>query len=318
MDRLTHLLERRSIRRFKPEPLREGDLERILAAARRAPTDASGQLYSIMRVTDPELRRALAQLAGGQAHVAQAAEFFVPLADVHRLKRLLAHRGQEMARWPRTGLHFALVDATLAGAHLAVAAEALGYGICWIGGLLNRPREVARMLELPPGVVPVSGLVVGVPAEDPPLRPRLPEALVVHENRYHGYTPADLDAAYAAMAPASRRGDWLFVLERYFAAGGAMEDRDPAYGHLLAWQGFVADWPPTAARALEDAGLPAPSLGEALEAVLKTGWRGVLFGREGAGWRVWLERETAAERGEGRTPGEALGRAAETALASDG
>ncbi|WP_293177622.1 nitroreductase family protein [Oceanithermus sp.] len=309
MDLLHSLTQRRTVRRFKPEPLREGDLERLLEAARRAPTDASAQLYSILRVTDPELRRELARLASGQAQVTDAAEFFVPLADVHRLERLLAHRGQAMARWPRTGLHFALVDATLAGAHLAAAAEALGYGICWIGGLLNHPREVARLLELPPGVVPVSGLAVGVPDEDPPLRPRLPEALVVHEDRYRAYTPADLDAAYEAMAPASRRGDWLFVLERYFAAGGAMEDRDPDYGRLLARQGFVADWPPEAARALDEAGTPAGSLGEALEAVLGSGWRGVLFGREGEGYRVWLERETAAERGEGASPGEALARA---------
>ncbi|XOB98098.1 nitroreductase family protein [Deinococcota bacterium DY0809b] len=318
MDPLTHLLKRRSIRRFKPEPLREGDLERILAAARRAPTDASAQLYSILRVTDPRLRRELAHLAGDQAHVAEAAEFFVPLADVHRLERLLAHRGQAMARWPRTGLHFALVDATLAGAHLAVAAEALGYGICWIGGLLNRPAEAARLLELPRGVVPVSGLVVGVPAEDPAPRPRLPEALVVHENRYRAYTSADLDAAYAAMAPASRRGDWLFVLERYFARGGTMEQRDPAYGFLAARQGFVADWPPEAAEALFVRGHDAGSLGEALEALLGHGWRGVLFGKgpfeESV---VWLEHETAAERGEGKTPGEALGRAVEAALPAE-
>ncbi|WP_457628279.1 nitroreductase family protein [Oceanithermus sp.] len=309
MDPLHSLTQRRTIRRFEPEPLRAGDLERLIEAARRAPTDASAQLYSILRVTDPKLRRELARLAGGQAQVTDAAEFFVPLADVYRLERLLAHRGKEMAHWPRTGLHFALVDATLAGAQLAAAAEALGYGICWIGGLLNHPREVAQLLELPPGVVPVSGLAVGVPAEDPPLRPRLPEALVVHIDRYHPYAPADLDAAYAAMAPASRRGDWLFVLERYFAAGGAMEDRDPAYGRLLAQQGFVADWPPEAAASLEAAGLPAASLGEAFEAVLDSGWRGALFGREEEGYSVWLERETAAERGEGTSPGEALARA---------
>lgn len=318
MDPLTQMLERRSIRRFRPEPLRPGDLERILAAARRAPTDASAQLYSILRVTDPELRSKLAHLAGDQAHVVEAAEFFVPLADVYRLERLLAHRGKTMAHWPRTGLHFALVDATLAGAHLAVAAEALGYGICWIGGLLNRPDEAARLLELPRGVVPVSGLVVGVPAEDPEPRPRLPETLVVHENRYRAYTPADLDAAYAAMAPASRRGDWLFVLERYFARGGAMEQRDLPYGLLIARQGFVADWPPEAAEALFVRGHEAGSLGEALEALLAHGWRGVLFGqgpfKESV---VWLERETAAERGEGKTPGEALGRALEAALPAE-
>ncbi|HHO58494.1 MAG TPA: NADPH-dependent oxidoreductase, partial [Oceanithermus profundus] len=183
---------------------------------------------------------------------------------------------------------------------------------------LNRPAEVARLLGLPRGVVPVSGLVVGVPDEKPPLRPRLPEALVLHENRYRAYTPADLDAAYEAMAPASRRGDWLFVLERYFARGGTMEQRDPAYGFLAARQGFAADWPPEAAEALFVRGLDAGDLGEAIEQLLAGGWRGVLFGRGPFGEStVWLEKETAAERGEGKTPGEALGRAVEAALPAE-
>ncbi|WP_457638459.1 nitroreductase family protein [Oceanithermus sp.] len=306
MDQIRNLLERSSIRRFRPEPIPTGDLEKILAAARRAPTDASAQLYTILRVSDPELRRQLAELAGGQQHVVSAAEFFVPLADVYRLEHLLEHRGKEMARWPRTALHFALVDAALAGAHLAVAAEALGYGVCWIGGLLNEPRRVAELLGLPPGVVPVSGLAVGVPDEKPPLRPRLPESLVIHENRYREPTEAELDDAYRTMAPATRRGDWLLLLERYFGAGGYMEKRDAEYGRLLALQGFVADWPRPAARAALAAGLDAPSLGEALEKLLEQGWRGVLFGRQGEEYTVWLERETAAERGEGAGPGTAL------------
>ncbi len=318
MDLLARMLERRSLRRFKGGPVPEGDLKKILAAARQAPTDAGAQLYSILRVSDPGLRRELARLAGGQEHVVSAAELFIPLADVYRLEQLLIHRGKTMARWPRTGLHFALVDAALAGAHLAVAAEALGYGTCWIGGLLNQPLEVARLLELPRGTVPVSGLVVGVPAEDPSPRPRLPEALVVHENRYRKYHPRDLDAAYAAMAGASRRGDWLHVLERYFASGGAMEQRDPAYGLLAALQGFVADWPVAAAAAFAELGYEAGSLGETLEELLEGGWRGILFGRDAGGkMTVWLERETRAERGEGETPGEALGRTLKTALPRD-
>ncbi len=309
MGILDSLLSRRSIRRFKNEPLKNGDLETILAAARRAPSDAGAQLYSILRVSDPELRRELARLSGGQKHLVEAAELFVLLADIHRLQRLLQQRGKRMADWPRTGLHFSLVDAALAGAHLAVAAEALGYGACWIGGLLNDPIEVARLLGLPRGVIPLSGLVVGVPDEDPEPRPRLPQKLVLHENRYHDYASAELDEAYSAMAKASRRGDWLFVLERYFASGGTMEERDPAYGVLAARQGFAADWPPSAARLAEQEDLQAGSLGEALARLLAAGWRGVMFSREEGGFTVWLEEETRAERGEGDSPARALAEA---------
>lgn len=285
------LARRRSVRRFKPEPLAEGDLEKLLFALQRAPTDASAQLYSVLHITDPSLRSEVARLSGEQAHVEEAAEFFLFLADVHRLERLLAHRGEKMARWPKTALHFAILDAGIAASYLALTAEALGYGVCFIGGVLNEPEALLDLLGLPPGVFPVVGLAVGVPDEAGPPRPRLPRHLVVHENRYRPYTPQDLEAGFQAMAPYSRVGDWGRVLRRYFAEGGAMEGRERPYGQALSRQGFDPDLP---------GGAPFYSLGALLEEALQEA-RGVLF-RQG---EAWLERETEAFRGEGR-PGEAL------------
>ena len=305
MDVITTLTRRSSVRKFKNEPIPASDLQTIINAARQAPTDASAQLYTILRIRDPELRQKLAHLSGDQQQIIDAAEFFVLLADVHRLEKLLEHRGQRLGNWPRTAHHFAVVDAAIAGAHLAMAAEALGYGICWIGGLLNQVDEVVELLDLPPGVLPISGLVVGVPAERPDPRPRLPQEMVVHEDSYREYDPEELEAGYAAMAPFSRKGDWLPLLKHYFAAGGVMEERDAVYGRAAARQGFVADWPPAAARAFA-----AADLGEALKLLLGSDWRGVLFNREGEDYVVWLEKETAAERGDGDTPGEALAAAA--------
>ena len=313
------LTQRASVRAYRPEPIPEEDVAAMLAAAQQAPTDAGAQLYSILRVRDPELRARLAELSGGQRHVLEAAEFFIPLADVYRLKRLLAHRGESLGNFPRTALHFALLDAALAGAHLAVAAEAMGYGICWIGGLLNRVDEVARLLELPEGVLPISGLTVGVPAERPGPRPRLPRAAVVHTDRYRRYAEEELEEAYRAMAPITRSGDWLKVLKRYFAKGGTMEARDAVYGLAKALAGFSDDLPAPAARVLHLRGLDAGSLAEAIAWLLEHEWRGVLFSEGAFGEsEVWIEQETEAHRGEGRTPGEALARAVEAAYPSEG
>ena len=291
MELLEVLAKRRSVRRFKPLPIPEEDLEKLLFALQRAPTDASAQLYSVVRVKDPALRDEIARLSGDQEHIRQAAEFFVLLADIHRLERLLEHRGQKMAPWPRTALHFAILDAGLAGAYLALTAEALGYGVCFIGGVLNGIEALLDLLKLPPGVLPVAGLAVGVPDEEGPPRPRLPRRLVVHEDRYRPYTEADLEEAYQAMAPYSRVGDWNRVLRRYFAEGGTMEAREKPYGKVLSRQGFDPDLPQ---------GAPFYSLGALVEEALTEG-RGVFF-RKG---EAWLERETEAFRGEGR-PGEAL------------
>ncbi len=319
MDATERLLRRASVRRYRPEPIPEADLERMLAAAQQAPTDASGQLYSILRVRDPKLRAELAHLSGDQAHVVEAAEFFVLLADLYRTGRLLAHRGEALGRFPRMGLHFALLDAALAGAHLAVAAEAMGYGICWIGGLLNRADEVARLLSLPPGVLPISGLTVGVPDEAPAPRPRLPREAVVHTDRYRRYREEDLEAAYRAMAPISRSGDWLKLLKHYFAAGGAMEAREPVYGVAKARQGFADDLEAEAAEALFVRDLAAGSLAEAIAGLLARGWRGVLFSQGAFGEsEVWIEQETEAHRGEGKTPGDALAEAVKAAFPGEG
>lgn len=294
MDLYTLFLRRASVRKFKPEPLREGDLDKLLLAAQRAPTDATAQMYSLLRVTDPALRAELARLSNNP-HIQVAAEFFLVLADVHRLRRLVEYRGGAWGYWPRTAAHFAIVDAVLAGSALAIMAESLGYGICWIGGVLECIEQIGELCALPTGVFPVAGLCVGVPEEIPAPRPRLGRALVVHENRYREPEPTELERAYGDMRPITRSGDWYKVLERYFTRGGIMEQRELAYQRFTTRQGFDPDLPP---------GSDAPSLGGLIEQSLEQGWRAVLF-REGV---CWLEREVEASRGEGR-PGVALSEA---------
>ncbi|MCL4454846.1 MAG: nitroreductase family protein [Deinococcus sp.] len=297
---MTDLLEvfktRASVRKFKHEPLREGDLEKILFAARRAPTDATAQMYSLLRVTDTSLRQKIAQLAGGQEHIEAAAEFFLILADVHRLRRLVEHKGAVWGHWPRTAAHFAITDAVLAGSALATMAEWLGYGICWIGGVLNNIREIGDLCKLPKGVFPVAGLCVGVPEERPKPRPRLARELVVHENHYREPSSDELAAALVDMAPITRSGNWHALLARYFAEGGTMEQREGPYQAFAARQGFDPDIEPDAAG---DAA--AGSLGSLIQKTLEGGFRGVQFGPG----HVWIEKETAAYRGEG-PPGKAL------------
>ena len=78
----------------------------------------------------------------------------------------------------------AVIDATLFAQNLVLAFESLGYGICYIGGLRNHIAEVDRLLGLPTGVYPLYGLCVGVAAEQPMARPRLPLEAVYFEGRY--------------------------------------------------------------------------------------------------------------------------------------
>ncbi len=306
MNDLYEFYQRRaSVRKFKPEPLREGDLDKILLAAQRAPTDATAQMYSLLRISDPELRREISSHSGTNPHIETCAEFFLVLADVHRLQKLVAHRGGTWGHWPRTAAHFAITDAVLAGSALATMAESLGYGIVWIGGVLNGIREISQLCHLPLGVFPVAGLCVGVPDENPDPRPRLQRTLVVHENRYAEYTPQQLEQAYADMAPITRGGDWYQVLERYFSAGSTMEQREPAYQALTAQQGFDPDLPDDLLQLLKSQEIEAGSLGQLIEQTYARGFRSLQFHSKG---HVWIEKEPEAYRGDGK-PGKALAEA---------
>src|SRR5882724_10615565 len=113
----------RTIRAFRDESMPPEHLQLIIEAARKAPTDATAQMYSFIRITNIDIRKRMAELAGGQAHIVRASEFFVVCADVHRIARMLEHRGEKMGNWPRVAIHFAIADATLAAQNMVIAAE---------------------------------------------------------------------------------------------------------------------------------------------------------------------------------------------------
>jgi FMN reductase (NADPH) len=226
---------RQTQRHYKLAPLKEGDWERIVQAGQRAPSGGLGQIYSVVRVTASDLREGLMALAGHQQHICDAAEFLVFCLDVYRTQRLLEHRGGDYGAGLRVAVHYGTMDALLLAANIATAAEALGYGTCFIGGVLNNLDAVARELQLPAGVLPVVALTIGVPDETAlaPPKARLPRQLVFHENAYHEPSPAELDAAYEAMGEV-----WYETLSRYFGPGGMFARREEVWKRTLAQQGF--------------------------------------------------------------------------------
>ena len=227
--------KRHTIRRYRQEPLAEGDLERIVAAGQQAPTGGAVQIYSIVRITDSALRDQLSRLSGDQAHIREAAEFFVFCVDVHRAGQLLEQSGTAFAAGPLVTVHYGTMEVLLAAANVATAAEALGYGTCFIGAILDHLDVIAGALQLPQGVVPVVGLTVGVPDEDVAAlhRPRLPQALILHENTYGTTTPKDLKMAREAMGEA-----WVVTLQRFLGPNGILARREPVWRRTLTQQGF--------------------------------------------------------------------------------
>ncbi|SUG89245.1 oxygen-insensitive NADPH nitroreductase [Salmonella enterica subsp. enterica] len=75
-------------------------------------------------------------------------------------------------------------DTAMMGQNALTAAESLGLGGVYIGGIRNNIESVTELLKLPKHVLPLFGLCLGWPADNPDLKPRLPAELVVHENQY--------------------------------------------------------------------------------------------------------------------------------------
>lgn len=239
----------RTVRQYRthadgsPLPLPADHLEAILHAAQRAPTDATAQLYSLIRITRPEGRARLAELTTN-AHIATASEAFVVCADVRRVERVLEVSGRQAGQWPAIAVHFGIGDAVMAGTNLLTAAEMLGYQGCWIGGVLNGLQGIITELGLPQGVLPFAALTIGTPAENAPYRPRVPRPLVIHTDTYHDGSDDEIREAVQVMNPIAARGDqpgdWARLLTMYFGQGGGMEAREPGLVAALKRQGLWA------------------------------------------------------------------------------
>lgn len=214
---LDTLLGHRSIRAYLPDPLADGVLETIVAAAASAPTSSNQQAWSVIAVRDPVRKAKLSELSGNQKFIEQAPVFLCWIADLSRLTRLGAAHGRHLE-----GLDYlesfmvALVDAALAAQNAVVAAESLGLGTCYVGNLRYQPEAVAQELALPPNAVAVFGLSIGHPDPAVPsaVKPRLPQALVLHHETYAAVNePAEIAAYDGRLADFSEavglgRQDW--------------------------------------------------------------------------------------------------------------
>ena len=99
-----------------------------------------------------------------------------------------------------------VTDALLAAQRPVSEAEAHGLGICYLGTTIYTAEEIARILDLPKGVIPVTTIVVGHPDESPELTDRLPLDAVVHCEKYHRYTSSEIDELWAERRRRKRPG----------------------------------------------------------------------------------------------------------------
>jgi nitroreductase len=162
--------KRYSVRAYRPDPVEEEKLARILEAVRLAPTAANRQAFRIVVIPtkgrEEELRRVYGREWFTQAPLVLAvcalpAEAWVRKADA----------------W-----NAAEVDATIAMTHLTLAAADEGLGTCWIAAF--EPQAARDILGLPEAVVPSAFTPLGYPADSLPPKKRKPMGELVRRDRW--------------------------------------------------------------------------------------------------------------------------------------
>ena len=184
---IAELLDHRSVRDFRPEPVPAGTLETLMAAAQSAATSSNLQAWSAVVVNDPAKRKVLAEIAGNQKHIERCPLYVVFLADLSRHERLAEAEQVEFECLPWTETFMvACIDAALAAQNAVTAAQSLGLRTVYIGAMRNDPARVAELLGLPPRTFAVFGLCVGYADTNSKndVKPRLPQSMVVHHERY--------------------------------------------------------------------------------------------------------------------------------------
>lgn len=165
------LLERRSIRKFKPKPLSDDIVETLETVAQHAASSQFLNDWSAIRITNLAAKKRLAEI-GGQPYIATAPLLYVFVLDEHRNAAIAASKGVETAsdEFTLNGSYRytqAQNDAVLALHAMETAAYSLGLGCVILGSLLNDVPALIDLLNLPEYTYPVLGLASASPIRIP-------------------------------------------------------------------------------------------------------------------------------------------------------
>jgi FMN reductase (NADPH) len=173
-----------SIRTYKNTKLSKEEVSELITVAQHAASSHFVQAYSVIWVTDDQLKKKLGEYSKNPHQMKTAGAVFVCCVDFERLHIAGLLNDTSIVTDSAENVMVGTIDVALFAQNLAIAAESKGYGICYIGGVRNNPAEISDLLNLPAKVFPVFAMTMGVPDEQHEVKPRLPVDAVLHENGY--------------------------------------------------------------------------------------------------------------------------------------
>ncbi len=209
---IKQLIDRKSVRVFTDRKITAEEKTAILEAAVNAPTAGNQQLYTVIDVTDQNLKEQLAESCDHQPFIATAPLVLVFCADCRKWYNAFLGSGCE-PREPGVGdLMLAVSDTNIAAQNAVVAAQSLGIGSCYIGDIMENAEIQRKLLSLPKFVFPAAMLVFGYPTQQQITRPKPPRSdmkYIVHENGYRDMDADEIKSMLSVKTAARPYDEWI-------------------------------------------------------------------------------------------------------------
>ncbi|HNW57973.1 MAG TPA: nitroreductase family protein [Bacteroidales bacterium] len=190
------LNNRRSIRKYSSKPVDDRILNDLLSKGCRASNTGNMQAYSIIITRDDKIKSELSPSHFNQKMITEAPVVLTFCADFNRFNKWCLIGNAKPGYDNFLSFLTASIDALLVAQTVCIAAESEGLGICYLGTTTYMAHQIIETLKLPKGVVPVTTVTLGWPAEEPEQCDRLPLEAVIHKETYCDYTNNSIKKYY--------------------------------------------------------------------------------------------------------------------------
>lgn len=210
---INELMNRTSLRKFSNQPISEEHLSLILQATKQAPSAGNMQMYSIIKITNPAMKKTLSETCDHQPFIAEASHILIFCNDYSKWDRIFKLAGAKKASdktIDEAEFTLSMQDALIAAQNAVVAAESLGIGSCYIGDIMEHYEKHKELLKLPDYVFPCCMLVLGYYPEGYHAAPRkrYDDKYIVFDETYKTLSDDEIKEMFSVGTP-EETVDWI-------------------------------------------------------------------------------------------------------------
>lgn len=230
-----------SVRKYTGEEISKETVFELVKTAQMAASSHFVQAYSVIWVTDEEKKQKLGELSKNEFQFSTAGASFLFCVDFKRLQMAGKKHDVDIVIDTAENLVVGVADVAIFAQNFVIAAESMGYGICYIGGARNNPADISELFNLPEHVFPLFAMTIGIPTKRNETKPRLPIEAILHENTYdvekYDHLLDEYDAImenyYASRSSNQKMANWTKQMADFL-----IEQRRPFMKEFLASKGF--------------------------------------------------------------------------------